>query len=669
VDRKAVDEYLNNLGGFVLTSDDFIQLAQQTLSQFRDQNKRSQLVTVSQLYDRLKVELTALQATQMYFSGLDGFSTGELWEYHGRLHRRYKIEAYPLDVAARKSKFKSSDAKEEELRKIHEDGKDRVPHPEFYQPGFRQPRRIAFGYVKADFATFLEAAKKQIPEEKIAEEYQKEIAAGNFRKLDLPSSDTTKPPETKATPPADGDKPAKQKPAAGEGEPKQPTGGGDAKEKEKGKTDGSKAAEKEADKKGEPAEPKPASAESESNENKACENEPTKNAVDAAQPKKDGAKTGDAAKSEKTKGKSEEPAAKTKSASAAKSDEPESQPAAPADDKPAADKPADKPPADPTQATAKEPEFKPLSEVREELLTKLARPEARAASDAAVKAVSRAVQDYSVKYLLWIESKKAGGKSTVKDPGELRIKSLASKYNLIAGETALADQFEIAKTELGPHVGDEYFKERPLYAPQQAESFRDEGSYVYWRTQDQPSAEVPYEKARPQVVDAWIRQKAAEAARKDAETLAEKAAKADSLQSALTEEEAKKVLQPLPFSWFTVGTTPLAFGGAPRLSEVIGIPLAGNEFMESVFALKVGETGVAINQAHTVVYVVRVVAEEPAMDIRREMFLSSLQAGMFGDLARFAIMEREELTSDVVENLNKEFQLQWVESPRFDPGM
>jgi hypothetical protein len=229
VDRKAVDEYLNNLGGFVLTSDDFIQLAQQTLSQFRDQNKRSQLVTVSQLYDRLKVELTALQATQMYFSGLDGFSTGELWEYHGRLHRRYKIEAYPLDVAARKSKFKSSDAKEEELRKIQEDGKDRVPHPEFYQPGFRQPRRIAFGYVKADFATFLEAAKKQIPEEKIAEEYQKEIAAGNFRKLDLPSSDTTKPPETKATPPADGDKPAKQKPAAGEGEPKQPTGGGDAK--------------------------------------------------------------------------------------------------------------------------------------------------------------------------------------------------------------------------------------------------------------------------------------------------------------------------------------------------------------------------------------------------------------------------------------------------------
>lgn len=631
VDQQAVDYYLNNLGGFVLTQTDLHELAQESLSQYRDQNTRSQLVTISQLFDRLKVELAARQAQEMCLSGLGGFSTGELWEYHGRLHRRYKIEAYPIDVAEFKARIKGSDAKEEELRKIYDAGKDRPPHPETHEPGFSQPRRIAFGYVKVDFEKFLEAAKKQIPEEKIAEEYQKEIAAGNFRKLKLPATDATKPPENKTTaPPQDGEKGAKPKEPAGDKEPPK-ADPGDA----KAKGDGSKASPSNDDKKGEPAKSSPESKESPAKEGKDCQDESVKATDDDAK---------------------------------AKSADQNSAPDKPIKGEPAADQVSDKS-DDPSQAKTEQPEFKPLSEVREELLTKLALPEARAASDAAVKAVIREVQDYSVKYIRWTESKKAGGKASVKDPGELKIKSLASKYNMIVGETPLRDQFQIADTELGPHVGGAYFENRPLYAPQQAASFRDEGTFVYWRTQEQPAAEVPYEKARPQVVDAWIKERAAEAARKEAEALAAKAAKADSLKSALTGDEAKKVLMPLPFSWLSVGGAPLAFGGAARPSDVIGIPQAGEEFMKAVFALDVGQAGVAINNPHTTVYVVRIVAEEPALDIRREMFLSSLQAGIFGDLARYAIMERQQLASEVIVGLQKEYQLVWVESPRFDAGM
>jgi hypothetical protein len=648
VDQQAVQDYLNNLGGFVLTDSDFRELAQESLAQFRDSLTKTQLVTVTQLYDRLSVELAARQAQEMFLSGLGGFSTGELWEYHGQLHRRFKIEAYPLDVAAYKGKFKASDAKEEELRKIYQEGKDRPPNPESHEPGFRQPRRIAFGYAKVDFAKFLEAAKKQIPEERIVEEYQKEITAGNFRKLKLPTSDAARPPDNKATaPPQDGEKPAEPKPPAGDSQPKQPpkADAGDSKEK----AEGAKSPEKDAGKNAEPAKSAPESKESTPKDDKACQDEPAKNADDSQPKKKESAASDDAP-----------PAAKGEQSG---SDKPE------AGDKPPAGEASDKTADDQTKSKADEPEFRPLSEVRDELLTRLAFPEAKAASDAAVKAVTREVQDYSVKYIRWTESKKAGGKTTVKDPGELRIKSLASKYNLLVGETPLADQFQIAITELGPHIGDAYFENRPLYAPLQAESFRDEGTFVYWRTQDQPSAEVPYEKARPQVVEVWIKQRAAEAARKEAEALAAKAATADSLKSALSADEAKKVVEPLPFSWLTVGGTPLAFGGMPRLSEVIGIPLAGNEFMEAVFSLEVGQSGVAINQPHTTVYVVRVVAEEPALDIRREMFLSSLQAGLFGDLARFAIMERQRMASEVIENLHKEYQLVWVESPRFDAEM
>ena len=668
VDQKAVQEYLNNLGGFVLGDADFQELAQHTLSQFRDPEARSQLVTVSQLFDRLEVELAARQAQEMYLSGLGGFSTGELWEYHGRLHRRYKIEAYPIDVAAFKGKFKASDAKEDELRKIYQEGKDRIPNPESHEPGFHQPRRIAFGYVKVDFAKFLAAAKKQIPEERIVEEYQKEIAAGNFRKLKLPASDKTTPPEG-TQPPPDGEKPAEPKQSAGDKQPLK-ADAGDA----NSKPADPKTPPSDADKKVEPAKQSPESKDSPPKAGGDCQQEPSKEADEAAKSKQPDPPSRDAKPAAKAENSSagkaaEEPSGKAKATAEARDNAPKSQPAKPADGKTAAEEPSDKPAADQSQTKSDEPEFRPLAEVREELLTRLALPEAKVASDAAAKAVTREVQDYSVKYLRWTASQKAGGKSTVKDPGELRIKSLASKYNLIVGETKLADQFEIAATELGPHVGSAYFEERPLFAPQQAESFRDEGTFVYWRTQDQPSALVPYEKARPQVVEAWLKQRAAEAALQDAEALAAKAAKADSLQSALSAEDAKKILQPLPFSWLTVGTTPLAFGGTPRQSEVIGIPLAGSEFMEAVFALHVGQTGVAINQPHTTVYVVHIVAEEPALDIRREMFLSSLQAGIFGDLARYAIMERQHLASDIIEGLQKEYQLVWVESPRFEAGM
>jgi hypothetical protein len=151
--------------------------------------------------------------------------------------------------------------------------------------------------------------------------------------------------------------------------------------------------------------------------------------------------------------------------------------------------------------------------------------------------------------------------------------------------------------------------------------------------------------------------------------LAAKAAKAPSLKEALPEDQAKKVLEPLPFSWLSRSGQPIAFGGAPRFSEVAGIPLAGQEFMEGVFNLQVGQAGVAVNQPHTTMYVVRVIAEEPALDIRREMFLSSLQAGLFGDLVQYGLMARRSVMGEVIDELRQEYQLEWVGTARIDGEM
>lgn len=682
VDEGMVLEYLKNLGGYHLTEDQLYQIARETLSQRRDPDTRLQLVTVAQLFDRLKVELAARQALEMYRSGIDGLSTGELWEYHNRLHRRYKIEAYPLDVAAFKDQVQGKKAKEEELKQIYEEGREQVPNPDFYEPGFRKPLRLAFGYVKADFQTFLNSAKKTITEEQIVAEYEKQISAGNFRRLKLDS-----PAPGTATPPDDAQQPEDAQQPAGQKEPQTPAAEGAAKEgsKEKEgspakegtqkKVDGDRPADPAAEKsKAEPAEtdPRPAEVESKtkngdptaSAEEKSCQDEPS---TEAKQPADDAPPATRQDSPDKQNAKEEpvknEPTADDKSA-----DEPPT-------DKP----PTDKPSENGSPGAPAEPEVKPLSEVREEILQSLAMPAATAAMEAALNAANRAVQDYGVKYTRWIESKKAGGKIPVKDPGELKIKALAEKHRLTYAEVPLLDRFEVASTELGSQAvvaGPQgnavsfpegaYGEQRPLYAPQQAFSRVDEGRYVFWRTDREESVVVPYEQARKQVLAAWVKQQAVAAARKQAEAIAAKAEKAPSLKAALSEEQAKKVLEPLPFSWLSRSGQPIAFGGAPRLSDVSGIPLAGQEFMQAVFDLDVGEAGVAVNQAHTTVYVVRVVADEPALDIRREMFVSSLQAGLFGDLVQYGLMARRRLMAEVMEELRKEYEFQWIGTPRLD---
>lgn len=675
VDEGMVLEYLKNLGGYHLTEDQLYQIARETLSQRRDPDTRLQLVTVAQLFDRLKVELAARQALEMYRSGIGGLSTGELWEYHNRLHRRYKIEAYPLDVAAFKDQVQESKAKEDELKKIYEEGRERVPNPDFYEPGFRKPLRLAFGYVKADFQAFLDAAKKTITEEQIVAEYEKQISAGNFRKLklDTPAPGTATPPD-EAQQPDDAQQPAGQK------EPQTPAAEGAAKEGAKEnegspgkdgtqkKADGDRPADPAAEKsKGESAETeaKPAEEDSKAKDGKtpapatenSCQDEPLK---ESKQPADDAPPA------------TEQDADKQNARQEPVKNEPT------ADDK-SAEPPADEPPQSESPVAPAEPEVKPLSEVREEILQTLAMPAATAATEAALNAVNRAVQDYGVKYTRWIESQKAGGKIAVKDPGELKIKALAEKHRLTYGETPLMDRFEVASTELGSQavmVGPQgnavsfpegaYSQQRPLYAPQQAFSRVDEGSYVYWRTDREESVVVPYEQARKPVLAAWVKQQAVAAARKQAEAIATKAKQAPSLKASLSADQAKKVLEPLPFSWLSRSGQMIAFGGAPRLSDVSGIPLAGQEFMQAVFDLAVGEAGVAINQAHSTVYVVRVVAEEPALDIRREMFVSSLQAGLFGDLVQYGLMARRRLMAEVMQELRKEYDFQWVGTPRLE---
>ena len=98
------------------------------------------------------------------------------------------------------------------------------------------------------------------------------------------------------------------------------------------------------------------------------------------------------------------------------------------------------------------------------------------------------------------------------------------------------------------------------------------------------------------------------------------------------------VVETEPFTWKTYGglhpLVALYQGQLPVLSEVrekgvvVGdaeidnkvIVAPGSNFMETVYSLQVGETGVVFNQPQTMAYIVRITSSSPSADVLWEQF-------------------------------------------------
>lgn len=629
IDQAAMKDYLINLSGHRLKEGDFLDLARQAVKDV------DHVISVNGLFEALRKELVAQQARYMVGASTGNFSTGELWEYHKQLNLRYKIEAYPIEVEKLKENFKVSDAKPKELEEIFEKGTDRVSDPDMPEPGFRQPHRISFGYCQVDFLPFLEMAKKNVLESKVEETYKAGVDQGRFRKATLPGL----PP---VSAPTENPAPRDEKP---QGEKPDGTKAGEAKPAESESPPADKPSEKSAEKPegkqtSEPAPEEPSSG----NDN--CEEEPVKNS-------KSGEEKSDDEKPVKP------PTEKT--------------PVPPSTDQPV-ETPASEKPASPekTEPKVEESRHKTLAEARDEILSELAQPEAVSARDEAVRKAMDELRDYSTRLRRFEENKQnPTGVSGVEHPGEFRPLAFAKKYNFTYANTELVDQHEVQKTDLGasavlrgqrgslsfPEFA--YSEKANPYEPHQADSAFSDTKFIYWRISEEAEAAVTFEQAKEQVEQAWLQEKAYQAARKQAEELAAKAAKGLSLRDAIGTAAAERVVEPFPFSMYTSDGM-LIFGGQAGLSRPTGIPMAGKEFMDAVFSLKPGESGVAPNQPHTYVYAVRVLAEEPSLEIRREMFLSALQRGGMSDLLFFASMQHNREFQGIFEDLEKRYSVTWM---------
>ncbi len=657
VDKDAMVAYLKNLSGFSLEKEgDILEVAKETVSDAV--NKSGRVLSVDSLLAALRKELVSQQAQYMFAASVTNVSTGELWELHKQLNLRYRIEAFPIDVEKLKADFKASDAKPEELMALFNKGKDRVPNPDLPEPGFKTPHRIAFGYCTVDYEVFLKNAKAKVPEDKAVERYTKGIAQGDFRKPKLPVKEKAKETTSEETKPGEEKKPAE--PEKTEPKPGEPA----AEEK--------KPAEKPTEKKPESAKEKPAE--------KPAEEKPAGVAVICQEEPAKETKT-----EEKNPADPKPAEEKTPAKEATKSDQ---------DKTPSAEKPAGEKTEDPAKTEKKEePEeilHKTYEEVRDDILTELAQADATQLRDAAVRDAMDELRQYSTKLKRFEESKAESQEDklvVVEDPGEFHSVAFANKHKFAWGKTNLVDRHQAASTVLGQNAilqqGPQgsitfaqmaFFVSANLYDPQEASSFVGDTKYIYWRIDDQPEQAVELEKdgslpaaVKAQVEQAWLKQKAFDAAKKRAEELAAKV-KGTSLRGVVGKTEEAKIAQPVPFSMFTSNGVPLIFGGQPEYSQPNGIPLAGKEFMDVVFSLKPGEAGVALDQPHNVVYVIHVLADEPSLEIRREMFLSAMQRGSMSDLMRFAGLEKQGEMQSLFDDLEKHFSVKWTRNANLGRG-
>ena len=121
--------------------------------------------------------------------------------------------------------------------------------------------------------------------------------------------------------------------------------------------------------------------------------------------------------------------------------------------------------------------------------------------------------------------------------------------------------------------------------------------------------------------------KAHDVAMKRAEEYASRAREAGKPLAEVFKGDANlKVTDTNLFSWLTTGNVPMDPGSLPHISEVDGVEIPGNAFMEKVFSLSPGQVGVAMNHPESEVYVVRLAEfEKPIADLQTDFALENQQ--------------------------------------------
>ncbi|MBI3837482.1 MAG: hypothetical protein HY288_06070 [Planctomycetia bacterium] len=671
VSDRAINDLLKQVTSDSLTSD-----ALQTIVNSLQTGRR---ISVARLFDAIRTEMLASKLIQMFRVSLGDVTPAQRFEYFSRLNRRAKAEVMPLAVADFVSQV--ADPSPEQLSKFFDEHKDRYPDPSSPEPGFKEPKRAAFQYFKADFAKFKEEFKPQVTEEEIAEYYEKNKT--QFRAVDLPADTNEKPkseaapaesPEAKPDeqPKPEGDKPADAKPA----EPAPDAKGVDP------------AADKPTENK--PADEKPAAEPKAANE-KPADSQPPQTATDktpiqvaqigngstrASIRLVSAATADDDRPAEPAAPASDAPAAatageakpETKPAETPAPETPADETAKPADEQPAAEG-ADKPASPPDQMR-----YEPLEKVKDSIRDSIAGQKATKRIGEIFEQLSAEMRRYSDDLDVYNAAKSSN--SAAKPPKPFPFKELAEAKQVIAKETDLITASEAASgTDIGQvqrPVQDRRsqfgFRLEPfsefafsdsllIYQPRPVDD--NEGNmYLFWKTKERAAYIPTLDQVRDQVIHAWKMIQARELARTRADEYArqDRAAKIP-LKEFFGKQENLKVIETSSFSWLSSGNVPFdPANSQPRISQVDGVERVGPEFMETVFGLSPGDVAVTRNHPRDTVYVVRLIDYEQPTDELRNEFASEKQMRYMS----VAAPDQRQMYLAWLDHMNKDAGVHWL---------
>ncbi|MBS0210611.1 MAG: hypothetical protein JSS27_16830 [Planctomycetes bacterium] len=625
-DDDAIRAYINAQTGDQLT-DDRLRII---LGQLRYGERALQS---NQLFEALRIELLAHKMQELELAE-PRQSPLERWEYYARLKRRVTAEIVAVPVSSLLAE--TSAPSEVELRKLYNEYKNDEPVPGSAEPGFKVPHEAAFQYFRAEFEKFVD--EKSITDDEIAAYYEKnKDTRFSFTSLDdeepAAGTEEKKADDKKEEKPADEKKADTKRPEAA----KQPAGEKKPAEDKKPAAEAPKTGAEPAPAK---TEPKPEAKSGLDRTRRSTTIRFASYSAAADEPAKEDTKP-------EAKPAGDVPAAKE--AAPATTPPAAATPALTPSAVPAGEAPAVTPPALNAPGTVPPPAVKapllvdkfelprdvregatpthdPLWKVRDRIRRELAVQKAGAKMDAALGKFKLEMQRYA-RNRTDTEVKNMKASTPAPLPPLPTFDNVPKVEGVTSGALAMTSAVKVDRTQ---GLGSTTIVNRPFvdYAYRSLNTFQamniddDAGNrYVFWKTEDVPEHVLSFEEARPEVEKAWKFMAARKLAQAKAKQLADEATASKKSLKEFFADKGYEVTESHPFSWLTGGSAGMADRETlPEVSEVDGVIDAGNDFMQSVFDLKVGDIGVAENQPHTYQYIVRITSQEKPDSALRELF-------------------------------------------------
>ena len=582
----------------------------------------------NQLFDTLKTELAAHQvrilANGAAFDGSiadTAVTPGQSFDYFRRMYRRMEAEVMPLPVEDFVAKV-TEEPSQAEIEELYNEYKEAFPSPITPTPGFKEPFRARFQWLKADFTAFLDREIANLPEEDIKKYYEEN--KNSYKKIAFPDLDSPGAGNTGST-----------EESATDGESTSPelddlqSGG-----------EGADALQDDTD------------AEEVTDEIFTDEAEVDGNdAVESADPvETDEAEvTTDAAEGQ------EEVVEGTLS---------DFETATFGDTSNATSETAN-------EGSEPEVEYQPLEEVRDEIARTLARPKASDAIEKAVNDATRELKKYFDDYMYWDTSpeEEKGAQPPLPD-----MKAIAEKLDMVSGEIPLISVYEADEYELGrafeldfstgqirrmPFTQMGFSPSLALFRPRQISASDVDSKFVFWKVEQKEAFTPTLDEARPKIVQHWKMKKAIALAKAEGEKIAQKVR--DGKQSLRTafEEDASKITDTGQFTWMTFGATPMG-QGAPRISSVEGVEFPGDDFMRAASSLDTGEVAITQNYPESTVYVVYMKGVTGNQEDLQTLFLNE---GVKQPVLYMARQDNMRTASDWYMGMEKDWGIEWARPP------